>query len=552
MESWKAAEDKIQEIFNDINIRAKIRFQLLKMGEADRLNYFVGGNEEIKVTLEEFLKKVPDIVSLQRGIVELNQKMDSGFRKIHKVMEASFYSSGTFNETDTGKLVLAAPPISFPFDLTTSTKARSPGKFNRPPNKDKYANPSEAKIQDYFMSECKALENYDFINNKLTVIDTHLAPTLGTRKPDFLFIPNDSHLDMLNAVVVGEVKKRFGENFSDAQIGQAISFGEKTLQLQPQRNYVYVVLTDCLIINIYKVTRVDMNNNYQNPITQFKYDHVAPQPLEKNPVSDKGWKYLVTILERSPEELGWIEPTLKFDNEIINLVRSVGIGRTSVVYEGKLNNNVRVAVKMAKKVDYLPCFEREQNVLEELSTIESPHIPKILFSNDNTLIMTPFGEKIRNFQKQDIRDIIITLQNVHSHGIIHRDLRKFNFLRNLDDLSIFIADWGYSAEILVNITFAGALECMPDAILESLINGEEIIYSPQVDLICFVRSFYLMLHRPSLERIPFDRDDNIKNRAQMLLNFWKDCAKSEVWNRIYLAIDGLNYEKLIQEIEMLF
>ncbi|CAG8465509.1 5076_t:CDS:2, partial [Funneliformis caledonium] len=450
MESWKAAEDKIQEIFNDINIRAKIRFQLLKMGEADRLNYFVGGNEEIKVTLEEFLKKVPDIVSLQRGIVELNQKMDSGFRKIHKVMEASFYSSGTFNETDTGKLVLAAPPISFPFDLTTSTKARSPGKFNRPPNKDKYANPSEAKIQDYFMSECKALENYDFINNKLTVIDTHLAPTLGTRKPDFLFIPNDSHLDMLNAVVVVEVKKRFGENFSNAQIGQAISFGEKTLQLQPQRNYVYVVLTDCLIINIYKVTRVDMNNNYQNPITQFKYDHVAPQPLEKNPVSDKRWKYLA-------------EPVLSMKES----------------------------------------------------------------SNDNTLIMTPFGEKIRNLQKQDIRDIIITLQNVHSHGIIHRDLRKFNFLRNLDDLSIFIADWGYSAEILVNTTFAGALECMPDAILESLINGEEIIYSPQVDLICFVRSFYLMLHRPSLERIPFDRDDNIKNRAQMLLNFWKGCAKSE-------------------------
>ncbi len=53
--SWKVAEDKIQEIFNDINIRAKIRCKLLSKSEADRLKYFVGGKDEIKATLEAFL-----------------------------------------------------------------------------------------------------------------------------------------------------------------------------------------------------------------------------------------------------------------------------------------------------------------------------------------------------------------------------------------------------------------------------------------------------------------------------------------------------------------
>ncbi|RIA84439.1 kinase-like domain-containing protein [Glomus cerebriforme] len=385
------------------------------------------------------------------------------------------------------------------------------------------------------MDECKGLESNSSIRNRLTVVDTHRVPTLGTRKPDLVFIPNGSHLDMLNAVVIGEVKKRTGENFGHANIGQAVSFGEKTLQLQPRRSFVYVVLTDCLIINIYRVTRVDRNNNH----TQFKYDHVAPQNLGYgSPVSkpSNGWKYLVTILESSPEELGWVEPTLKFDNETIKLVRSVGVGRTSVVYKGTLSsNNVSVAVKMAKKADYLSCFEREKNVLEELSSLNSLHIPKILFSNDNTLVMTPFCEKINNLQKKDIRDIIITLQNVHGRGIIHRDLRKFNFLRNLGDLdkNILIVDWGYSTNNSESTSsFAGALECMPDYVLQSLISDEEITYEPRIDLICFVRSFYLMLHRPSLDRIPFDKADDIKQRAGMLLNFWGDCGQSDVWDNI--------------------
>src|SRR2546423_10671287 len=85
---------------------------------------------------------------------------------------------------------------------------------------------------------------------------------LGTRKPDFVFIQRDSTLDSLNVVVVGEVEMRIGEGFNNAQIGQAISFGEKVLQLQPRRNFVYVVLTNCIKINIFIVYRMYRNINY--------------------------------------------------------------------------------------------------------------------------------------------------------------------------------------------------------------------------------------------------------------------------------------------------
>ncbi|CAG8805653.1 3976_t:CDS:1, partial [Dentiscutata erythropus] len=118
--------------------------------------------------------------------------------------------------------------------------------------------------------------------------------------------------------------------------------------------------------------------------------------------------------------------------------------------------------------------------------------------------------------------------------------------------TILIIDWGYCTRNNENTAFAGALECMPDEVLQSLVNEENIVYGPKVDLVRFVRSFYLMLHRPSMERIAFDKDDSIKKRAQIMLNFWNDCSKSDVWNNIYQAIENLNYNQLIQEVEEFF
>lgn len=93
---------------------------------------------------------------------------------------------------------------------------------------------------------------------------------------------------------------------------------------------------------------------------------------------------------------------------------------------------------------------------------------------------------------------------------------------------------------------------MPDRVLQSIVNEENIDYGPEVDLICLVRSFYLMLHRPILDRFGFDKDDNIKSRAQFMLNFWKDCSCSDVWDSIYNAIGNLDYDLLIQQLERLF
>jgi RIO-like serine/threonine protein kinase len=107
--------------------------------------------------------------------------------------------------------------------------------------------------------------------------------------------------------------------------------------------------------------------------------------------------------------------------------------------------------KNGKKIGLSTCFEREKNVLEELTDLGSPHVPRILFYNDVTY------HSVRKLIIRE-RKISNTLQNVHSRGIVHRDLRKFNFLRNLDDLNenILIIDWGYSTMILKRLN----LQCI--------------------------------------------------------------------------------------------
>jgi hypothetical protein len=170
----------------------------------------------------------------------------------------------------------------------------------------------EQELQEYFINECRSLYTK---NSKLVVENVHSIPLLATRKPDFVFIAKDRSLDALHVVAVGKIKPRSGKGFSNTDVGQAITFGEKVLQLQPQRAYVYVVLTDCIIIDIYKVTRVHNSNNSYD--ARFLYRHIKPELLCYPSI---GWKYLVTILECNPENLGWLEPSLEFNLGTVILV----------------------------------------------------------------------------------------------------------------------------------------------------------------------------------------------------------------------------------------
>ncbi|CAI2185652.1 5091_t:CDS:2 [Funneliformis geosporum] len=498
--------------------------------------FLPGGNQE-QESLKRHIEKV-----VKEEVSELRREV----KKVRYFAEAWLSLPGIDTETDKGKRVMDKGTVmNFPLQLTQIRRRNSHGKFQKPPNLSG-AKPSEDEIQEYFMDECTALKALPEI--QLYVEDTHSTPLLNTRKPDFVFIQKGRPLDPLNVVAVGEIRKRTGNNFKSADIGHAVAFGEKVLQLQPRRQYVYAVLTDCIIIRIYRITREDNN--------QFSYRYTASESLTYNASEPpKGWKYLVTIMQNSPDQLGWVEPSINLDGNTVTLVRSISSGRTSIVYEGILEDRESsVVVKKAKREEYLPCFINEKDVLIKLSVLNSPYLPKLLLSNDDTLVMTPLCTKVNNLQIKDIENIIETLKTVHSNfQLVHVDLRKYNFLRD-DDGNILITDWGYSKAQGENAPFAGALECMPDNVLRSLINDEQINYGPTIDLICLVRSLYLMLHQPSsIERISFEMiPENFKRRVQDILDFWAVNGKSEWWDIISSDARDLDYDKLLEDIKKLF
>ncbi|CAG8644083.1 1837_t:CDS:2, partial [Diversispora eburnea] len=151
--------------------------------------------EELKDELRDGQDKLKEELRSEQD--ELKEELRSGQEELKSNMESGFKT-----ETEKGKEVLEKGyQIDFPLKVTTITKSGEPGRFMSSPTDE----------------------------------DTHRSPILGTRKPDFVFILKDSKLDYLNVVAIGEIKKPISGKFSDAQIGQAISFGEKLLQLQPRR-----------------------------------------------------------------------------------------------------------------------------------------------------------------------------------------------------------------------------------------------------------------------------------------------------------------------------
>ncbi|CAG8668811.1 11084_t:CDS:2 [Funneliformis mosseae] len=155
--------------------------------------------------LDSLKNIVEEIV--RNEVSDLDFKMEQGFNKVRRAIEASIYSPGTdLTRTDKGKSVMEkGAHIEFPFELTTSSKKSENGRFTNPPNRN--ADSAEKEIQQYFINECKELEKSPNIKNKLIVVNKHSSLLLGTRKPDFLFIPKGSHLNMLNVVAIGEIKK---------------------------------------------------------------------------------------------------------------------------------------------------------------------------------------------------------------------------------------------------------------------------------------------------------------------------------------------------------
>ncbi|KRH92372.1 serine/threonine protein kinase, partial [Pseudoloma neurophilia] len=152
----------------------------------------------------------------------------------------------------------------------------------------------------------------------------------------------------------------------------------------------------------------------------------------------------------------------------IKIIREIGIGGTSKVYEGLFNGR-KIAIKriLKKNNNY---FRIGLNEIYTLSKISHPYIidiKDVIERNNDLIIIFELHQKIPILFRQELseikiikilRMICLAVNYLHQNGIMHRDLKLDNIL--ITEKKIKIADFGLATSIGQHTTICGTKHFM--------------------------------------------------------------------------------------------
>ena len=139
--------------------------------------------------------------------------------------------------------------------------------------------------------------------------------------------------------------------------------------------------------------------------------------------------------------------------ENLTKIKSLGTGKTSDVFLGKLNNDTDVAIKYLKPLARWR-LNREVSITEKLQDI--PQVIKYYgtFGTEEEPILVmelgnhSFTSNLTLPQLQWIMgEILDCLNQTHYRGIMHRDIKMQNVIIDLNNKKLKIIDWGLSEVI---------------------------------------------------------------------------------------------------------
>ncbi|CAH1765629.1 20905_t:CDS:2, partial [Entrophospora sp. SA101] len=257
---------------------------------------------------------------IKKGIEEVKKRqeydkkrhVDEYFNRIKKV-KLSIEEWKTCPKAKKGKFIRDNGKfIEFPFErlVNLDMSNHRKGKFLNSPDPDD----EENLYQQFFMKQCKGLIK---------------------------------HLDL---------KTKHRNDFRNEEIGHIAAFAEKALQLQPQRSFIYGVLTDCYDIMFIKVQRSTIfSDDFTN---KFKYELTKKELLK---YGNQGWNCFATLLVQKSEQLDWIKQQSFYEEHGsgVTLKKCIGHGRTCHVFSGESHDSIIVAVKILKYEDNI---EKEVNI----------------------------------------------------------------------------------------------------------------------------------------------------------------------------------------------
>lgn len=219
-------------------------------------------------------------------------------------------------------------------------------------------------------------------------------------------------------------------------------FIELLEDFQPHRSQAYGFVTDLIHIQFLRV--------YRSADRRLACNH-SPLYFVKEEIS------LLHGFATAPLEfLGW---TLPLVPEYLQIVRGLGTGASSFVYEARLVEKSETIVIKLPKPSSPSDLGREMETLKLLLENDVPLVPLLdPRSTPQMLLVRPLAIDLNSWMRMEERrrPLILasalavltkTLPMIHRLGLVHSDISIYNLLYDQTTETLILNDWGSTVDI---------------------------------------------------------------------------------------------------------
>jgi hypothetical protein len=339
-------------------------------------------------------------------------------------------------------------------------------------------------------------------------------------------------LSKYDVALVFEQKKKFLET----DLIEAVDYGERLLCIHRGRRVVYTALFHCCDDEktIRWLETQEVNGKFLTRVSR-------PQSLMPDCV---GQQELLTVLTKTSTELGLIFPKVKASNsdDMVSINSIVGEGATSTVYAARFRKETGILKLMKSGFENLA--DHEEQILTLLQQNEVGGVPSSFTKVSHGALF--FGETLHHISRLTAlhtNDLVRSLQQAHTAGVVHRDLRPDNVMEDSYGRACLI-DWGfaYVIESPEIPPFQGTFRYASDEVLASAIAGE--LRRPQVkdDLESFVR---MILSLSALSPIQDDLARMEQGDFLAAKEYWLEKrTMNPNYENTFVAAETSNYDAL--------
>eukprot|EP00301_Raphidiophrys_heterophryoidea_P006878 c12732_g1_i5.p1 GENE.c12732_g1_i5~~c12732_g1_i5.p1 ORF type:complete len:513 (+),score=64.25 c12732_g1_i5:33-1541(+) len=325
--------------------------------------------------------------------------------------------------------------------------------------------------------------------------DTSQNAYLYNDKPDWSFFRSMSqNVEAGEVVFLGDVKISNNSLSTPSTQGQVLSYAQRVLLAQPQRDFVFVVLYNVKTFRFYRVPRSETE------IIQW---------CEAD--TNDGWAKLNYLLHQSPQQLGQVSKDILVSGQRFKLGKVLGRGASAAVFQSQLPNKLNVAIKVFKPNLNARC-KSETQILTLLADNGVTGVPSLVAHDQETFVMIPVCVTFTHFifLPQHFSQLLQIISEAHQRSVFHRDIAPRNI--GLSEHRVILLDWSHAIRASSEPAHYASLQTAPDRYLHNDVIPQA---SKEDDLHAALRTCYMLQnrHKESLFRTLLTK--------QMLLNFWQ-------------------------------